>query len=259
MVMWAGGTEEDRRTERSKIVVRWIVVAVALAAVTYMRRTGTVTTPWGVIVALTSAVAALNVGFAAALRCGAPPWLRYVTTGSDLALISILVAYSGGSASPFYYVYFVVLVSNAVRYGRAMAIFVALGFNVAYVAVLVVHPAADLTAEGRRSWRSGALPSTRDIWRPASSARPASCRRMRKPSSRCARGSPRARAEPGAADAATAPALEDGGVGTPGRRGPGRGPGPGDLERRPARCCSSCIPSWCSACWRSWRWRSCGP
>jgi cell division protein FtsW (lipid II flippase) len=117
MVTWSQGAENEQRTEQSKVTIRWIVVTVALAAVTYMRRTGTVDTPWPVIVVLTAVIAALNLGFSAVLRRGAPRWLRYVTTGSDLAMISVLVGYSGGSASPFYYVYFIVLVSNAVRYG----------------------------------------------------------------------------------------------------------------------------------------------
>ena len=150
MVTWSQGAEDEQRTEQSKVTIRWIVVTVALAAVTYMRRTGTVDTPWPVIVALTAVIAALNLGFSAVLRRGAPRWLRYVTTGSDLAMISVLVGYSGGSASPFYYVYFIVLVSNAVRYGMAMAVFVALVYNVAYVAVLMVRPATDLTAEGAK-------------------------------------------------------------------------------------------------------------
>lgn len=156
MVTWSQGAEDEQRTEQSKVTIRWIVVTVALAAVTYMRRTGTVDTPWSVIVTLTAVIAALNLGFSGVLRRGAVSprgalrWLRYVTTGSDLATISVLVAYSGGSASPFYYVYFIVLVSNAVRYGMAMAIFVALVYNVGYVAVLMVRPVADLTAEGAK-------------------------------------------------------------------------------------------------------------
>ena len=82
-------------------------------------------------------------------RRAAPGWLRYVTTATDLGVISLLVAYSGGSASPFYYVYFIVLVSNSIRYGMAMALFVALLFNVTYVAVLLAHPVGgDLTIEG---------------------------------------------------------------------------------------------------------------
>ena len=72
-----------------------------------------------------------------------------MTTGTDLAVITFLVAVTGGSASPFYYVYFIVLVSNSIRYGMAMAVFVALAFNITYVVVLLVRPVGgDLTAEG---------------------------------------------------------------------------------------------------------------
>jgi len=156
MVTWSQGAEDERRTEQSKVTIRWIVVTIALAAVAYMRRTGTVDTPWTVIIGLTVVIAALNLGFSFVLRRGAGSprgvlrWLRYLTTGSDLAMISVLVGYSGGSASPFYYVYFIVLVSNAVRYGMAMAIFVALAYNVAYVGVLLARPATDLTIEGAK-------------------------------------------------------------------------------------------------------------
>jgi hypothetical protein len=141
--------DDERRVEQSKVAVRWLVLAVLLAVMFYLRRVGTVGTSWPVILGLTAGVAGANLVFAAILRRGAPRWLRYVTTATDLAVISLLVAYSGGSASPFYYVYFIVLVSNSIRYGMAMALFVALLFNVVYVAVLVAHPVGgDLTIEG---------------------------------------------------------------------------------------------------------------
>jgi hypothetical protein len=143
--------EEERRIEQSKVAVRWLVLALLLAAAVYLRRVAALETPWSVILGLAGAVAAANFVFAAILRRGAPRWLRYLTTGLDLAVISALVAFSGGSASPFYYVYFVVLVSNSIRYGMAMALFVAFLFNVAYVAVLLLQPVAgDLTAEGMK-------------------------------------------------------------------------------------------------------------
>jgi K+-sensing histidine kinase KdpD len=141
--------DDDRRVEQSKVAVRWLVLAVLLAAVFYLRRADAVGIPWPVILGLTTGAAGANVAFTAILRRAAPRWLRYVTTATDLSIISLLVAYSGGSASPFYYIYFIVLVSNSIRYGMAMALFVALLFNVAYVAVLLVHPVGgDLTIEG---------------------------------------------------------------------------------------------------------------
>ncbi len=146
--------DDERRVEQSKVAIRWIVAVVLFAGAVYLRRSDSIDTPWGVIVGLAAGVALLNLCFSVVLRRTAPGTraagrLRYVTTGSDLALTSLLVAYSGGSGSPFYYVYFVVLVSNSIRYGMGMALFVALVFNVAYVAVLVARPIeGNLTLEG---------------------------------------------------------------------------------------------------------------
>jgi hypothetical protein len=140
---------DERRTEQSKVTVRWLVAAVLLLASVYLRRAGAIQVSWTVILLLTAGVAAANVAASAILRRGAPAWLRYASTGTDLLLISLLVGSTGGSASPFYYAYFIVLVSNSIRYGMRMAIFVALLYNIAYVAVLLVHPVGgDLTTEG---------------------------------------------------------------------------------------------------------------
>jgi hypothetical protein len=141
--------EDDRRVEQSKVAVRWLVLVVALLVAAHLRRGGAIATPWTIILALGAVVAAANLAFSVVLRRGAPPWMRYVSTAVDLAVISILLVFSGGGGSPFYYLYFIVLVSNSIRYGMAMALFVALCFNVAYVVVLVLRPpGGDLTAEG---------------------------------------------------------------------------------------------------------------
>lgn len=141
--------DDERRIEQSKVTIRWIVAVVVFAGAVYLRRSGSIDTSWTVIFSLTAAVVLLNLGFSAVLRRGAPRWVRYATTGSDLALTSLLVGYTGGSASPFYYVYFIILVSNSIRYGMSMAVFVALLYNVAYVALLLIRPIeGDLTLEG---------------------------------------------------------------------------------------------------------------
>ncbi len=141
--------DDERRIEQNKVTVRWIVTVVALTAAAYLRRHEAIGTSWTVILGLTAGVAASNLIFAAILRRSAPHWLRYATTGIDLLFTSVLVGYSGGSGSPFYYVYFIILVSNSIRYGMSMAVFVALIFNVAYVSVLLLHPVGnDLPNEG---------------------------------------------------------------------------------------------------------------
>lgn len=138
----------EQQIERSKVVVRWIVAATLFGAVTYLKRAGSVAIPWSTVLGLTAAVAVLNLVYWNILRRSAPRWLKYVTTATDLALISLLVLFTGGSGSVFYVAYFVVLVSNSIRYGMGMALYVATIYNLTYVAVLAfVPPAGDLTTE----------------------------------------------------------------------------------------------------------------
>lgn len=128
--------------------MRWLVAAVLLVAVAYLKRQGDVTIPWATTFALTATVAVLNLAYTWVLRSGAPPWLKYLTTATDLALISALLLFTGGSGSVFYYSYFIVLVSNGMRYGMAMALYVATVYNVTYVGVLLVAPPTErLTVE----------------------------------------------------------------------------------------------------------------
>lgn len=143
--------DDERRIEQSKVVVRWLFVGILFATALYLRSSGAVAISLPVLVGLAAAAAVANASFSIILRRGAPVWLRYVTTTTDLALASALIGASGGSASPFYYAYFIVLVSNSIRYGMRMAVFVAIVFNVAYVAILTVQPPpGDLTPEGVR-------------------------------------------------------------------------------------------------------------
>ncbi len=138
----------EQQIERSKVLVRWIVAASLFAAVAYLKRQGQITIPSSTILTLTGVVAALNVIYGRILRSGAPPGLKFVTTATDLALLSALVFFTGGSGSVFYFAYFIVLVSNSIRYGMALALYVAIIYNLTYVGVLLfAPPAGDLTVE----------------------------------------------------------------------------------------------------------------
>lgn len=138
----------EQQIERSKVHVRWIVAGALFLAVAYLKRQGQITIPWSTILALTAGVAALNVVYGRILRGGAPSWLKFLTTGTDLMLLSALVFFTGGSGSVFYFAYFIVLVSNSIRYGMALALYVATIYNLTYVGVLLVAPpAGDLTVE----------------------------------------------------------------------------------------------------------------
>lgn len=141
----------EQQVERSKVVVRWIVIAALLAAVIYLRGRGAVPLSGATVARLTAAAAACNVLFWTILRRRCPRWLKYVTTGADVALLSVLVAVTGGSGSVFYAAYFIVVVSNSIRYGLGMALYVATAYNVGYVLVLYARPPAhDLTVEAVR-------------------------------------------------------------------------------------------------------------
>jgi len=116
--------------------------------VAYLKRQSDVTISWGTVFTLVATVAVLNLGYTAILRRGTPRWLKYLTTATDLWLISALVLFTGGSGSVFYYSYFIVLVSNGIRYGMAMALYVATVYNVGYVGVLLLAPPPErLTVE----------------------------------------------------------------------------------------------------------------
>ncbi|MGH2489349.1 MAG: hypothetical protein ACRDFR_07015 [Candidatus Limnocylindria bacterium] len=128
--------------------MRWIVAAALFGAVAYLKRAGSVAIPWSTVLALTLVVVALNLAYWSILRRSAPRWLKYVTTATDLGLISLLVLFTGGGGSVFYVAYFIVLVSNSIRYGMGMALYVATVYNLTYVAVLsFVPPSGDLTTE----------------------------------------------------------------------------------------------------------------
>lgn len=130
----------EQQIEHSKVIVRWIVTAALLLAVAYLKRHGDLAIPWRIVVALTASVAVLNIGYGRILRAGAQPWLKYLSTGTDLVLISGLLLFTGGNSSVFYYLYFIVLVSNGIRYGMPMALYVATVYNLTYVAVLLLAP-----------------------------------------------------------------------------------------------------------------------
>jgi hypothetical protein len=138
----------EQQIERSKVVVRWIVGGALFGSVAYLKSRGQLLVPWSTVLALTAALVLLNVGYGRILRRGAPAWLKYITTTTDLILLSFLVFFTGGAGSVFYFAYFIVLVSNSIRYGMGLAVFVATVYNLTYVAVLSWRPpGSDLTVE----------------------------------------------------------------------------------------------------------------
>jgi K+-sensing histidine kinase KdpD len=73
-----------------------------------------------------------------------PHAFKYLTVCGDMVFISVLIYYTGFTQSPFFYVYFVFLISNCLRYGLLMSLFVATIMNVLYVIVLGLAPAGSV-------------------------------------------------------------------------------------------------------------------
>ncbi len=139
------GWESERDTERSKVNARWFAIVLLFAALLWIRRHDpTVQMPNAVLYGIAGAAVAMTALEALYLwqpnRRTIPPWFKYVTVFADMAFVSILIYYTGFTRSPFFFVYFVFLISNCLRYGMLMSLFVALVFNLLYVVVLGFAP-----------------------------------------------------------------------------------------------------------------------
>ncbi len=145
------GWESERDTERAKINVRGMAIALLLGALLWIRaHAQAIQMSNAAIAGLAGAAALMTVAEALYLwRRGGdsiPRWFKYVTVFGDMAFVSVLIYDTGGAQSPFFYVYFVFLISNCLRYGLLMSLFIALTVNVLYAVVLGLMPSAQRQA-----------------------------------------------------------------------------------------------------------------
>lgn len=147
------GWESERDSERAKVTARWFAIVVLLAALFWIRGHDPVVaahvsrlTAWelalaGTLMTLAEAIYLWKPG-----RVQIPRWLKYVTVFGDMVFISVLISLTGYTRSPFFFVYFVFLISNCLRYGLLMSLFVAGLFNILYVFVLGFAPESERQA-----------------------------------------------------------------------------------------------------------------
>jgi hypothetical protein len=142
-----GGWESERDTERAKVNVRWFAILLLLAMLLWIRRhdrevAASVSPTLAFVIAagaiLMTAAEALYLWRPGVTRI--PHGVKYLTVFGDMLFISVLIYYTGFTRSPFFYVYFVFLISNCLRYGLLMSVFVAATMNVLYVVVLGLAP-----------------------------------------------------------------------------------------------------------------------
>ena len=147
------GWESERDSERAKVTARWFAIVILLGAMFWIRRHDPVVaahvtrlTAWELALAGTLMTAAEAIYLWKPSRVKIPRWLKYLTVFGDMIFVSVLVTLTGYTRSPFFFVYFVFLISNCLRYGLLMSLFVAGAFNVLYVFVLGFAPASERQA-----------------------------------------------------------------------------------------------------------------
>jgi hypothetical protein len=140
--------DSERDTERAKVNVRWFAITLLLGMLFWMRRHDhEVAASVTLRLAFSIAAAAVLMTAVEALYLWRPDVtqiphsIKYLTVLGDMLFISILIYYTGVTRSPFFYIYFVFLISNCLRYGLLMSIFIAATMNVLYVVVLGLAPA----------------------------------------------------------------------------------------------------------------------
>lgn len=73
-------------------------------------------------------------------------WVKYVTMAVDFLLVALVLIPTGGSQSLLYPLNYVIIVSNALRYGMSVAIAGTVIMNIFYLAVLALqyYPQTDI-------------------------------------------------------------------------------------------------------------------
>ncbi|MCB1315931.1 MAG: hypothetical protein KDK27_08255 [Leptospiraceae bacterium] len=139
----------ELKNERNKKNVRWLLIILIGGYLAYILHTdqgneigATGLFNWLFIGILMGVMAFLNLMFSIYLRLSASgririsPVLKYITMFVDFGAVSIVLIPTGGDESMFFVVYFIVIVSNSLRYGMRLTIIGLLMFNLLYVGVL---------------------------------------------------------------------------------------------------------------------------
>lgn len=152
----------ERRNEKNKAAVRWFLVLLIGGYLAYLLSSGQTEGidssgnaaglfNWVYIGAVTGFFAGLNLLFSLYLyftsgeKRTLHPGFKYLTTFFDFLAVSFVVLPTGGSESMLFVIYFVVIVSNGLRYGMRLALFGVLCFNLLYVLLLAFQYYPELT------------------------------------------------------------------------------------------------------------------
>ncbi len=140
--------EIERHIEQSKALARWFGFAIVAGVLHWQRRNGFITLSSASYAGIVGGAVAINLLHTLYLyTCKAcSPLYKYLTVGLDVLLVTVLIAMTGYTRSPFFYVYFLLLISNCMRYGILMSIYLASLVNVCYAFALTIAPPAEREA-----------------------------------------------------------------------------------------------------------------
>ncbi|MEQ9363974.1 MAG: hypothetical protein RIF32_07020 [Leptospirales bacterium] len=147
----------ELKNERNKVNVRWLLMVLIAGYLSYLLKTdqgqeigSTHLFNLTYILGLTAFLAAANLIFMLYLagvsraRFRMRSALKYMSMIVDFIAISLVLLPTGGDRSIFFVVYFIVIISNSLRYGMRLALAGVFVFNLCYVAVLVYQYYPDL-------------------------------------------------------------------------------------------------------------------
>lgn len=140
----------ELKNEKNKASIRWLLILVIGGYLSYLLQSGQgreIGTNhlfnWNFIGGLTVGTFFFNLVLRIYIsRClkkaiDVHPMLKYISMLVDLAIISLVLIPTGGDQSMFFVVYFVVIVSNSLRYGMRLSIIGLLAFNLFYAVILM--------------------------------------------------------------------------------------------------------------------------
>lgn len=136
------------RNEKNKASVRWLLVLAIGAYLIYLLDRGITSVSGGAAVfnaTYVFSVLAFAVAFNGALTVllwrslkkeQIGRWVKYVTMSCDFLLVALVLIPTGGSHSLLYPINYVIIVSNALRYGMSVALVGTFIMNLFYLGVL---------------------------------------------------------------------------------------------------------------------------
>lgn len=140
----------ELKNEKNKVNIRWLITIVIGGYLVYLLQNNlgneigdTSLLNWYFIGTLISSVIIINLIISIYIfscrkkKYGVLPWLKYFTMCLDFFVLSLILVPTGGDKSHFFVVYFIIIISNSLRYGMRLSIFGLIVFNLFYVGVLM--------------------------------------------------------------------------------------------------------------------------